>query len=103
MSEIARFTILAGRGGRVFVYRDVPAFGSLIASHSETGGGLDPFGNPFLDGDWCTDDYRLVPVIRAWPGMLLVEIGRPETPGPAAADGDEDQAPAPDPGSEVQP
>lgn len=44
-------TFIIQPNGAVLIYKDAPASGNLIMSHSEAGSGMDSFGNPYLEGD----------------------------------------------------
>jgi hypothetical protein len=48
---LAHADVLTCSDGRIFVYSPPPRRSNLVFSHSDTGPGVDPFGNPHGSGD----------------------------------------------------
>jgi hypothetical protein len=64
----------------VLIYAGTPGPDSLVASHTEGKPSSDPWGTSLPAGDWCRDDFELIPAIEdielnpaieAWPGTLI--------------------------------
>ena len=55
----------------VLIYAGTPGPDSLVASHTEGTPSSDPWGTSLPAGDWCRDDFELIPAIEAWPGTLI--------------------------------
>lgn len=55
----------------VLIYAGTPGPDSLVASHTEGKPSSDPWGTSLPAGDWCRDDFELIPAIEAWTGTFI--------------------------------
>jgi hypothetical protein len=83
------YTILQVPIGARLVYDGTPGPGTLVASHSPSNSGTDPYGTPYPAGDWCAEGYAIAYAV--WPGASLVRTAErhhgPQTPAHGPAEG----------------
>lgn len=74
--------------GNYFAYeRDSTGITRLIASHCPDGPATDLYGLGCPQGDWAAPGWELVPLVQAWPGMMIMRTPSADVPQRSSAIG----------------